>query len=242
MKPLRDRRHAGQILAARLREFDRDRDTIVMALPRGGVPVAFEIAHVLRLPLDVCVVRKLGVPSNPELAMGAVASGGVLAVNRDITDDYGIPQSAIDREIALEREEVEIRERDYRGDRPQLDLTGKTVIVVDDGIATGSTMDAAIRALRLRNARRIIVAAGVIPQTTAAMLSRRVETVTAISPRVLSSVGEWYEDFRQVPGAEVRELLERATDAALPQTGEPSGSGSSTPPMGRSPVASPGRS
>lgn len=241
MAPLQDRRHAGQILAAKLREFDHAADTIVMALPRGGVPVAFEIAQALNLPLDVCVVRKLGVPVNPELAMGAVASGGVLVINHEITDDYGVPQSAIAREIAFEREEVENREREYRGHQPQLDLTGKTVIVVDDGIATGSTMDAAIRALRLRKAGRVIVAVGVAPRSTVSRLSQSADVITAANPVALSSVGEWFEDFRQVQGAEVRALLEQA-NAAFRQTGEPAGSGSSMLPMTRSTAASPGHS
>lgn len=241
MAQLQDRRHAGQILAAKLRELDHAADAIVMALPRGGVPVAFEIARALHLPLDVCVVRKLGVPANPELAMGAVASGGVLVLNRDIIEDYGIPQGAIDREIAFEREEVEIREREYRAQRAQPDLTDKTVIVVDDGIATGSTMDAAIRALKLRHASRVIVAVGVMPEAAAARLSHKAEVIAALLPRRLSSVGEWFDDFRQTTSAEVRELLRLANEAA-PQRDAPAGSGSNTPPMVRSTVASPGRS
>lgn len=204
----RDRQDAGQQLARMLAKFDHAGDTIVIALPRGGVVVAFEIAAALHLPLDVCIVRKLGVPWQPELAMGAIAMGGVEVIHWDLITALGIRQQEIDQEVALERIELNRREKGYRGDRPWPGLIGKTAIVVDDGIATGATAVAAIRALRLQGVKRVVIAAGVAAPSSLGRLSPEAdEVVSVIEPARLSSIGEWFEDFTQVTDAEVQTLL-----------------------------------
>jgi len=208
---LRDRAEAGRILAEKLARYTNRSDVLVLALPRGGVPVAYEIARRLRVPLDVFVVRKLGVPGHEELAMGAIASGGVRVINQDVVGHLGIPEWAIDRVAAAEGQELRRRELAYRGDRPAPPLQGRTVILVDDGLATGSTMRAAVEALRPLGPDRIVVAAGVCAaQTCDALVGVADECVCALTPPALDAIGRWYEDFSQTEDEEVRELLERA--------------------------------
>jgi predicted phosphoribosyltransferase len=183
----------------------------VLALPRGGVPVAYEVARALHVPLDVFLVRKLGVPGHEEYAMGAVASGGVRVLNRDVIEALHIPDELIDEVVAREERELERRERAYRGGRPFPDLRGKTVILVDDGLATGSTMLAAATALRQQQPARLVVAVPVgSPETCDAFRSHVDDIVCAITPDPLYAVGLWYADFAQTTDDEVRELLAEA--------------------------------
>jgi predicted phosphoribosyltransferase len=211
IEPFRDRAEAGRWLAASLASYGNRADVTVLALPRGGVPVAFEIARVLGAPLDVFVVRKLGVPGQEELAMGAIATGGVRVVNQHVVRQLGIPASAIEQVAAIENRELERRERLYRGERPPLPVRGRTVILVDDGLATGSTMMAAIEALRLQGPARIVIAAGVgSPQACAALSGVADACVCALMPPMLDGVGRWYADFSPTTDTEVQELLKRA--------------------------------
>ena len=206
-----NRSEAGKILAEDLGGYVNRDDVIVLALPRGGVPVAAEVAKRLSAPLDVFVVRKLGVPGHPELAMGAIATGGLRVTNRDIVDALRIPQIVADAVAAQEQEELSRRERAYRDQLPPPQVKGKTVILVDDGIATGSTMLAAVAALRQLNASRIVVAAPVIAGAAYYQMRQAAEDVAAILiPDRFRSVGEWYEDFSQTTDEEVRELLAQA--------------------------------
>lgn len=208
----RDRKHAGQLLAKKLAGFRKAKDTLVLALPRGGVVLAFEIAEELELPLDVCIVRKLGVPWQPELAMGAVASGGVVVLHHATIAELGVPKAAVDRELADEQNELERREMEYRGHRPLPDLSGKTVILVDDGIATGATVEAAIEALHQQQVRRIVLAVGVAPPSTMRRLAAMAgEAVAVMEIEWMGSIGEWFEDFTQVTDSEVRDLLDRSS-------------------------------
>lgn len=204
-----DRREAGQLLAARLEEYRACPDCLLLGLPRGGVVVAAEISRALGVPMDVCLVRKLGVPFQPELAMGAVAFGGVVVLHQDLIDAYGITAGEVDRITAREREELMRREHLYRAGRPPLDLYGKTVILVDDGIATGATVEAAISAMRQLRAGRVVVAAAVAAASTARRLARIADQVVCVlTPEDLCSIGEWYDDFDQVTDGEVLSLLE----------------------------------
>jgi predicted phosphoribosyltransferase len=208
----RDRYEAGETLAERLREFAGRPDVIVLALPRGGVPVGYVVARDLGVPLDVFVVRKLGTPGQVELAMGAIASGGVRVLNADVVESLGIPEWAIEQVARQEQEELERRERQYRGERPPLNVRGKIVILVDDGLATGSSMRAAAAALRKAGAARIIVAVPVASRATCDQLREEGnEVVCATTPEPFYAVGQWYKDFAQTADEEVRELLERAT-------------------------------
>ena len=210
--PLRDRREAGRRLAAELASYADRSDVLVLALPRGGVPVGFELAHRLRVPLDVFVVRKLGVPGHEELAMGAIASGGVRVINRELVQHLGISAADINRVTELETRELERRERAYRGGRTPASVRGRTILLVDDGLATGSTMRAAVEALRLQAPAGIIVAAGVgAPQACAELSVVANGCVCAVQPLSLDGVGRWYADFSQTTDAEVRDLLERAS-------------------------------
>ena len=205
-----DRAHAGRLLAAAL-SAHAGHDTVVLALPRGGVAVAYEVAVALGAPLDVLVVRKLGVPFQPELGMGAIAEGPTLYVNRELVDRTGVSRDEIMTAIRREAAEVHRRVIRFRGDRPALDVRGRTVILVDDGIATGSTTVAAIKALRRRRAGRLILAVPVGASETMATLRPLVDEVVCLSrPPALHSVGAWYEDFRQVPDDEVVRLVEQA--------------------------------
>jgi predicted phosphoribosyltransferase len=207
----RDRYDAGEMLAERLREFSGRRDVIVLALPRGGVPVGYVVARELGVPLDVFVVRKLGTPGQPELAMGAIASGGVRVLNREVVDALGIPEASIEEVSRREEEELQRRERQYRGDRPSLDVSGKTGILVDDGLATGSSMRAAAAALRQAGAARIVIAVPVASRATCDQLREEGnDVVCATTPEPFFAVGQWYKDFAQTTDEEVRELLDRA--------------------------------
>ena len=206
-----DRRDAGRRLAAKLGKYRGREDCIVIALPRGGVVVGFEVAKALGLPLDVCIVRKLGAPYQPELAMGAVAMGGVTVLHPDVISELGITDEEVKHEAGLETAELRRRERAYRGDRPMPPLSGKTILLVDDGIATGATAEAAIEALRRLGARHLVIAVGVAAPDTLARLSRSADgAVAVLKPFELSSIGEWYEDFTQTSDMEVVELLGRA--------------------------------
>ena len=207
----RDRTEAGRLLAARLEQYAGKPDVMVLALPRGGVPVAYEVARALPAPMDVFIVRKLGVPGQEELAMGAVATGGVRVLNDQVVKGLGIPEYMIDAVVKWETEELKRRERLYRGDRPPPDVRGKTVILVDDGLATGSTMLAAARALRQQGPARIVVAVPVAAPDTCQLLKADVdEVVCAATPEPFYAVGLWYRDFSQTTDEEVRELLERS--------------------------------
>jgi erythromycin esterase-like protein/predicted phosphoribosyltransferase len=207
----RDRTHAGQLLAERLRGYAGEHDAVVLALPRGGVPVAFEIARELDAPLDVFVVRKLGVPGHEEYALGAIASGGTRVLNRPVIEALGLPAEWIEAIDAKERRELERRERAYRGDWPPPDVAGRTVILVDDGLATGSTMRAAVEALREDEPARIVIAVPVADPAVCAELRTQVDdAVCLVTPRPLGAVGAWYEDFSQTSDDEVRELLRRS--------------------------------
>ncbi len=204
----KNRIEAGQALATRLTSFANRTDVLVLALPRGGVPVAAEVAKKLNAPLDVFVVRKLGLPDHPELAMGAIATGGVRVINRDVVDGLQIPELVIDAVAAQEQEELARRQHAYRDDLPAPRVRGKTVILVDDGIATGSTMIAAIAALRQLGAGRIVVASPVIARSIFYQIHNAADEVAAvIAPQEFYGVGQWYEDFSQTTDDEVRQLL-----------------------------------
>src|SRR5712671_2377519 len=205
-----DRREAGLLLAAKLAAYANRADVIVLALPRGGVPVAYEVARALGAPLDVFVVRKLGVPGYEELAMGAVATGGVRVLNDQLVERLGIPEDMIDAVAAREKQELARRERLYRGGRPPPDVRGRTVILVDDGLATGATMHAAIQALRQQNPARIVVAVPTAsPETCEEMKARADDVICAITPEPFHAVGRWYQDFSQTTDEEVAALLAR---------------------------------
>ncbi|HKG25344.1 MAG TPA: erythromycin esterase family protein [Thermomicrobiales bacterium] len=211
--PFRDRRDAGRLLAEKLGSYANRPDLIVLGLPRGGVPVAYEVAQALNAPLDVFLVRKLGVPGHEELAMGAIATGGIRVLNRDVTESWRIPEAAIAAVEAAERRELARRERLYRGTRPPPDVRDKVVILVDDGLATGSTMRAAAEALRRMGPKRIVAAVPVAAAATCEALQDVVdEVVCGITPDVFYAVGLWYEDFSPTTDEEVRELLRRAEE------------------------------
>jgi predicted phosphoribosyltransferase len=215
----RDRREAGKSLAELLRGYAGRDDVVVLALPRGGVPVGYEVAKALRAPLDVFTVRKLGVPGNPELAMGAIATGGLLVLDQQLIQMLGIDRSELERAVTAELRELERREAAYRGERAPPDLTGKTVILVDDGLATGSTMRAAALAVRRLNPARIVVAVPVAAEETCDAFRDVVEEIVCgITPRPFQAVGIWYDDFTQTSDEEVRELLARAGQPSEPPT------------------------
>jgi predicted phosphoribosyltransferase len=208
----RDRREAGRALAAALHDYQGQSNLLVLALPRGGVPVGYEVASELHAPLDVFSVRKLGVPGREELAMGAIGSGGARVINVDVVESLGIPESEIERVAARELEELARREHAYRDDRPYPNLEGRTVIVVDDGLATGASMVAASCALRKRKPAKLVVAVPVGPADTCALMRRYADDVVCAStPERFEGVGLWYEDFTQTTDDEVRELLARRT-------------------------------
>ncbi len=212
-RPFRDRREAGQLLATKLTAYANRPDVLVLALPRGGVPVAYEVARALGAPMDIFLVRKLGVPGYEELAMGAIATGGVRVLNDDLVGGLRIPDYIIDEVAAWEQQELERRERLYRGDRPMPDVRGRTVILVDDGLATGATMQAAVKALRLQQPARIVVAVPTAaPETCAQLKTMADDVICAITPEPFHAVGLWYEDFSQTTDEEVRDLLAQGSD------------------------------
>jgi len=211
MRRFRDRAEAGRILARELGRYRADPNLVVLALPRGGVPVGLEIANKLGLPLDVFVVRKLGVPGQRELAMGAIASGGVRVLNEDVLRAMPHAAATVAAVTNEEAREVDRRERDYRQGRPAPELSGRVLILVDDGLATGATMLAAIAALRQKNPAKIVVAVPVCPPETLAEIERAAdETVILFAPDWFRGVGQFYEDFSQLSDESVRLLLARA--------------------------------
>ncbi|MBD2663569.1 phosphoribosyltransferase [Richelia sinica FACHB-800] len=218
-KRFRNRTEAGLMLASHLQAYSQCKNLLVLALPRGGVPVGYEVAQALNAPLDVCLVRKLGVPGHEELAMGAIAEGGrfdltsqiVCVLNYDVINGWGIDQETIDKVIEQELEELHRRDRAYRGDRPPVNVHGQTIILIDDGIATGSTIRAAIAILRQQQPSKIIVAVPIAPPSTYKQLQTEVdEVISLITPEPMSAIGVWYEDFSQTTDAEVRQLLKTA--------------------------------
>jgi predicted phosphoribosyltransferase len=216
--PFADRRDAGEKLADKLKEYENRPDVLVLALPRGGVPVAYEVASALGAPLDVFLVRKLGVPGYEELAMGAIATGGVSVLNEDVTTSIGLSDSAISEVRDREQKELERREQLYRGNRAPLDVQGHTVILIDDGLATGSTMRAAIAALRKMSPAKIVVAVPVAaPETCETIRNEVDDIICAVTPEPFLAVGTWYSDFSQTSDDEVRDLLdERRAIASRP--------------------------
>ena len=207
--PFADRRDAGEKLADKLKEYENRPDVLVLALPRGGVPVAYEVASALGAPLDVFLVRKLGVPGYEELAMGAIATGGVSVLNEDVTTSIGLSDLAISEVRDREQKELERREQLYRGNRAPLDVQGHTVILIDDGLATGSTMRAAIAALRKMSPAKIVVAVPVAaPETCETIRNEVDDIICAVTPEPFLAVGTWYSDFSQTSDDEVRDLLD----------------------------------
>lgn len=224
MLVFRDRRDAGQRLAAKLGAYAHRPDTLVLGLPRGGVPVAYEVAVALAAPLEIIVVRKLGVPYERELAMGAIASGGVRVLNTDVIMALDIPSDVVEAVTAEERQELERRERAYRGARPAPVIRGRTVILVDDGIATGATIRAAVGALRQQQPARIVIAAPVAAAVTCADLRPLVEDlVCVLTPDELYGIGYWYDQFPQLSDDELRAYLDAAwrVDSSQPHDMRP---------------------
>jgi putative phosphoribosyl transferase len=206
-----DRVDAGRALAKSLAAYRGAKGAIVLALPRGGVPVAYEVAHALDLPLDVLVVRKLGLPWQPELAMGAIASGGAIVMNEDVLGYLRGREDVLEQVQRSERAELARRELSYRGSKPPLEMTGRTGILVDDGLATGATMEAAVRALRALGAERVVVAVPVAsPEARDRIAGVADEVVCLAAPALFSAVGQWYRDFGQTSDEEVRDLLARS--------------------------------
>jgi putative phosphoribosyl transferase len=229
--PFADRSDAGRRLAERLQRF-RGEDLVVLALPRGGVPVAFEVAWALDAPLDVIVVRKLGVPFQPELAMGAVGEGGARVVDRELVRRALASEDALADIVARERAEVDRRARRFRGDRGPLPVAGRTTIVVDDGIATGSTAQAACQVARARGAARVVLAVPVAPQSAIAEMAAGGdvdEVVCLEARRAFRAVGQFYADFSQTSDGDVVELLGRAAERPATKRDPPGGGGNSAP-------------
>jgi predicted phosphoribosyltransferase len=211
MKVFRNREQAGRELAHALEDYRGRDDVIILGLPRGGVPVAMEAATELQAPLDVFLVRKLGVPGHEELAMGAIASGGVVVKNQDVVASLGISQHDIERAAQRQREELQRREERYRGDAEAVPLSGKTVILVDDGLATGASMRAAVQAVRQHNPAKVVVAVPTAPPDAKESLKKDADDVVCVmTPERFGGVGRWYEDFSQTTDEEVRTLLEEA--------------------------------
>jgi len=209
--PIKDRMTAGRALARAMDQYRERKDLLVLALPRGGVPVAFELAEGLSAPLDLMLVRKLGTPGQQELAMGAIASGGVRILNEELVSYLGVSPATIEQVAAREKEELERREQAYRGDRPWPGIAGKCVILVDDGVATGATMRVAIKALRRQNPKELVVAVPVAPPDTIAVLRREADDVVCLAtPEPFTAIGLWYVNFSQVSDEEVKEQLARA--------------------------------
>lgn len=216
MAQFKNRRDAGKILAKELSQYAGRSDVIILALPRGGVPVAYEVARALNLPLDVFIVRKLGLPDRKELAIGAIATGGARVLNHDIIRILNIPREVINIVAKQELQELKRREQSYRGDRPAPEVRGRTVILIDDGLATGASMRAAVAGLRAQQPAKIVVAvpAGAI-EVCEAFASEVDEIVCALTPEPFYGVGKWYEDFSQTSDEEVRILLQEANRQLL---------------------------
>jgi len=209
--PFRNRVQAGQLLAEALRDYAARSDVIVLALPRGGVPVAFEVARALKAPLDLMLVRKLGTPGQEELAMGAIASGGVRVLNDEVVHMLRISADVIEVVARREHKELERRQKAYRGDRPPPQLAGKCVILIDDGIATGATIRSAVRAVRAQAPLRIVVAAPMAPGETVDVLKQEADEVVCLAtPEPFNAIGCWYHEFPQTSDDEVKDLLVRA--------------------------------
>ena len=210
-----NRLEAGRALASELQNYKDQPGAVVLGLARGGLPVAFEVARAIRAPLEVFVVRKLGVPGHEELAMGAIASGGMRVLNKSVVEQLGIASEVVERVAQGEQEELERREALYRGGRPALNLEGRTVILVDDGLATGTSMRVAVMAVRRHRPARVVVAVPVAAEETCGELRAEAdEVVCPITPPNFYAVGMWYEDFNQTTDDEVRDLLQRQTDSA----------------------------
>ena len=211
MTPFKDRRDAGRILTQKLSAYARGQNALILALPRGGVPVAYEVALTLNVPMDIFIVRKLGLPGREELAIGAIASGGIRILNRDIIRMLSIPEEVINFVARRELQELQRRERLYRGNRPSPEVRDQTIILIDDGLATGASMRAAVAGVRAQNPARIVVAVpAAAAETCDAFRSEVEEVVCAITPEPFYGVSRWYEDFSQVTDEEVRTLLEEA--------------------------------
>ncbi|MBS3966995.1 MAG: phosphoribosyltransferase [Truepera sp.] len=211
MQRFKDRREAGKLLAKALYSYQGREDVLVLALPRGGVPVAFEVASALGAPLELLIVRKLGVPGHEELALGAIASGNVRVLNQEVMAALGIRPETVEAVAAREALELARREQLYRGSRPMLPVAGQLAIVIDDGIATGATMRAAVRALRQLGAARVLVATPTSARDSAEMLRHEADEVVCLAtPEPYHAVGLWYEQFEQISDNEVRQLLELA--------------------------------
>jgi putative phosphoribosyl transferase len=217
-----DRVDAGRKLAKRLAAYAKRKDVIVLGIPRGGVPVAFELARALEAPLDVFLSRKLGVPGQEELAFGAVASGNVRVLDRQIIEAVGVSETQIAQTTQAVKADLERRERLFRGSRPPLKVEGRTVILVDDGIATGSSIRAAIRALRQMKPARIVVAVPVAPVSTCDCLRREVDELVCLhTPESFFAIGQFYADFSQVPDEDVAGLLQRGVEPRAAEHGAP---------------------
>lgn len=207
----RNRAEAGHLLAQKLTDYAYRPDVWVLGLPRGGVPVAFEVAKALHVPMDIWLVRKLGVPTQKELAMGAITTGGIRVINQQVVRWLGISDAVIDKVAAQEQQELERRKQVYRGNRPAPDLRNRTIILVDDGLATGSTMHAAIASLRQQQPDRIIVAVPVAPSSVYKEFQREADEMVCLqTPESFEAIGAWYVDFSQTTDQEVRELLEQS--------------------------------
>ena len=216
MAPFKDRQDAGRELSQKLSAYARCPDGLVLALPRGGVPVAYEVSLALSLPLDIFIVRKLGVPGREELAFGAIASGGIQVLNHDVVRMLSIPDEVIQFVAKRELQELQRRERMYRGNQPSLEVRDRTIILIDDGLATGASMRAAVAGLRSQHPARIVIAVpAAAPEVCAAFRAEVDEVVCAITPERFHGVGRWYEDFSQVTDEEVRILLEEANRQIL---------------------------
>ena len=211
-----DRRDAGRKLAQKLSAYANQSDVVVLALPRGGVPVAYEVALALNAPLDIFTVRKLGLRGHEELAMGAIATGGARVINQDVVRSFNVPRGVIEAVAKQELNELERRERVFRGNRIMPEIHGKTAILIDDGLATGASMQAAILGLRAKNPARIVVAVPTAPLETCEAFKKLVdEMICATSPEPFYGVGQWYEDFSQVTDEQVQTLLKQASQQVL---------------------------
>lgn len=211
MSLFNDRVDAGRKLAKDLLKYANRSDVLILALPRGGVPVAFEVAKELNVKMDVFIVRKLGVPGNEELAMGAIASDNIRVLNEDVVMSFQIPERVIDMVAENERKELERRERAYRGDRPKPEIEGSTVILIDDGLATGATMRAAAAALKTKNPAKIVIAVPTAAPDICEIFRKEMDEIICLAtPEPFYGVGAWYEDFSQTTDKEVCELLDKA--------------------------------